>query len=357
MASLVAGVASLSALLAWIFLAFPIAGHSAGRLCLAEHSQPARRAGRFARGQGRARPLGLVCCCRARLAVVSTRHRSARRLRADFLRTVAARCRARRPVPIPSSAMALEGKKVFIKGYVYPGREMEGIKTFLLVRDQGDCCFGGNPKITDRIQVTLVDPLRLTYKPRLHKLAGVFHVRPTTAVDCRRRCLLPTRSRSSAMTIHRADSRARRQRLRLGASLIGVAGCRSDRCGSPQTAVPRGRRQRRRGRRVANPKPPRAAGSDARSPRDATFDDVKLDLKKDEPFKKTDFDRQSQRTRRKMDQDPRLHSAQFSRHGHQAVRAHARQYGMLLRPRRGAARLPSWSKCSTAPRPTSRSVR
>ena len=78
--------------------------------------------------------------------------------------------------------MDLEGKRIFIKGYIYPGREMEGIKTFLLVRDQGDCCFGGNPKITDRIQVTLVDPLRLTFRSRLHKLAGVFHVRPTTAV-------------------------------------------------------------------------------------------------------------------------------------------------------------------------------
>jgi hypothetical protein len=31
----------------------------------------------------------------------------------------------------------------------------------------------------------------------------------------------------------------------------------------------------------------RSAGSEASAPRDATFDDVKLDLKKDEPFKKT----------------------------------------------------------------------
>ena len=31
----------------------------------------------------------------------------------------------------------------------------------------------------------------------------------------------------------------------------------------------------------------RSAGSEARSPRDATFDDLKLDLKKDEPFKKS----------------------------------------------------------------------
>ncbi len=86
-------------------------------------------------------------------------------------------------VPIPPEAYALEGKKIFIKGYVYPGREIQGIKTFLLVRDQGDCCFGGNPKITDRVQVTLSDPLRLTYRSRMFHLAGVFHVKPTTAVN------------------------------------------------------------------------------------------------------------------------------------------------------------------------------
>lgn len=77
---------------------------------------------------------------------------------------------------VPPSALALEGKRIFIKGYVYPGREKDGIRRFLLVRDQGECCFGGNPKITDRIFVTLEDPLRLTYTSRIHKLGGTFHV-------------------------------------------------------------------------------------------------------------------------------------------------------------------------------------
>ena len=77
---------------------------------------------------------------------------------------------------VPPSALEFEGKRVFIKGYVYPGREKDGIRKFILCRDQGDCCFGGNPKITDRIQVTLADPLRLRYQPRLHKLGGTFHV-------------------------------------------------------------------------------------------------------------------------------------------------------------------------------------
>jgi hypothetical protein len=81
---------------------------------------------------------------------------------------------------VPPEALGFEGKRIFIKGYVYPGRDKDGIRQFLLVRDQGDCCFGGNPKVTDRIAVTLADPLRLTYTPRLHKVAGTFHVEPSS---------------------------------------------------------------------------------------------------------------------------------------------------------------------------------
>lgn len=85
---------------------------------------------------------------------------------------------------IPPAAMNLEGKRVFIKGYIYPGREKDGIRQFLLVRDQGDCCFGGNPTITDRIQVELTPPLRLSFQSRLHKVGGTFHVAPSdTALD------------------------------------------------------------------------------------------------------------------------------------------------------------------------------
>jgi hypothetical protein len=79
---------------------------------------------------------------------------------------------------VPPAALELEGKRVFIKGYVYPGQRKDGIREFLLVRDQGDCCFGGNPKITERILVKLESPLELTYQPRLHKLGGTFHVEP-----------------------------------------------------------------------------------------------------------------------------------------------------------------------------------
>lgn len=80
---------------------------------------------------------------------------------------------------IPASARALDGRRIFIKGFVYPSefdQDAKGIRKFVLCRDNGQCCFGGQPKMTDMILVTLKDPLRLEYSPRMHRVAGTFKV-------------------------------------------------------------------------------------------------------------------------------------------------------------------------------------
>ncbi len=84
---------------------------------------------------------------------------------------------------VPQSALDLDGQRIFIKGYVYPGSQKTGIKQFVLCRDNGDCCFGGEPKLTDMIQVTLTDPLLLEYTPNMRRIAGTFHVEPSQASD------------------------------------------------------------------------------------------------------------------------------------------------------------------------------
>lgn len=82
-------------------------------------------------------------------------------------------------MPIPPSALDLDGKKVFVKGYVHPGVDRQtGIKQFILVPDMKTCCFGGQPELTDMIQVTLKDPLRIDYSYSKRKLAGVLRVSP-----------------------------------------------------------------------------------------------------------------------------------------------------------------------------------
>jgi hypothetical protein len=81
---------------------------------------------------------------------------------------------------IPASAEALEGQKVFIKGYMHPLTILpasDRVRSFVLVRDNGDCCFGAaQPKLTDMILVELTGNLRMQYRTRQVKLAGTFHV-------------------------------------------------------------------------------------------------------------------------------------------------------------------------------------
>jgi hypothetical protein len=87
------------------------------------------------------------------------------------------------PTAVPDSALEMSGRDVLLKGYMYPGKQQQGITQFLLVRDQGDCCFGGNPKITDRVLVTINEPKGVSFSSRLRKIAGRFVVKPTgTAV-------------------------------------------------------------------------------------------------------------------------------------------------------------------------------
>lgn len=84
---------------------------------------------------------------------------------------------------VPDSAREMNGREVLLKGYIYPGSRQRGITEFLLCRDQGDCCFGGNPKITDRVLVQLADPAGIEFTSRLVKIAGRFQVRPAGAPE------------------------------------------------------------------------------------------------------------------------------------------------------------------------------
>lgn len=87
------------------------------------------------------------------------------------------------PDRVPPSARAWDGQRVYIQGYVYPGDKSTGIKEFVLCRDNGDCCFGGSPKLTDMILVRLQGNLTLEFSPRAWKVGGVLHVVETEAVD------------------------------------------------------------------------------------------------------------------------------------------------------------------------------
>ena len=80
------------------------------------------------------------------------------------------------PLPVPEKAAELDGMRIFIKGYIHPDAGMAPVQQFVLVPDMGTCCFGGQPALTDMIEVTLQENQRVRYSTRKRKLAGVLKV-------------------------------------------------------------------------------------------------------------------------------------------------------------------------------------
>ena len=89
-------------------------------------------------------------------------------------------------LPIAPKALEISGQPIFIKGYMHPGVSSLGkVNHFILVRDMGTCCFGGQPKPTDMIEVYIPDGKpRVAYSLRKLKLAGTFMLtdRPTQSL-------------------------------------------------------------------------------------------------------------------------------------------------------------------------------
>lgn len=86
---------------------------------------------------------------------------------------------------VPPEVSALEGQKVFIKGYMRPA-EFLTVKEFLLVRDNQQCCFGAlsSVKYYDRIEVKLTGDRALTYSPsRIFQIGGTLHIEPQYAMS------------------------------------------------------------------------------------------------------------------------------------------------------------------------------
>jgi hypothetical protein len=79
----------------------------------------------------------------------------------------------------PQSALELDGKKVFLKGYIHPtSLASNAAKSFILVPDWATCCFGQQPPLTHMIEVRLRGDKFAQKSFRRHSLAGTLQVRP-----------------------------------------------------------------------------------------------------------------------------------------------------------------------------------
>lgn len=75
-------------------------------------------------------------------------------------------------------AVELDGEQIFVKGYIHPTSGNGQLQRFILIPDLGTCCFGGQPRSCDMIEVTLVGGETVRYSMTQKKLAGKFLVDP-----------------------------------------------------------------------------------------------------------------------------------------------------------------------------------
>lgn len=79
----------------------------------------------------------------------------------------------------PESALELDGKKVFLKGYIHPtSLASNAAKSFILVPDWATCCFGQQPPLTHMVEVRLKGDQFAQKTFRRRSLAGTLQVRP-----------------------------------------------------------------------------------------------------------------------------------------------------------------------------------
>lgn len=80
---------------------------------------------------------------------------------------------------VPPEVQELSGKPVFVKGFMYPEQQTVGLTRFVLCKDSGDCCFGGQPKPTDMIVIEMAPGKTVNFRAGLVAVAGLFEARPT----------------------------------------------------------------------------------------------------------------------------------------------------------------------------------
>jgi hypothetical protein len=85
-------------------------------------------------------------------------------------------------VAVPPEIAALNGKKIFIKGYIRPGSATSrtNIDNFLLVRDNNQCCFGDLSKVKyyDQMVVQITNSDRVDDNLQILRMGGTLEVHP-----------------------------------------------------------------------------------------------------------------------------------------------------------------------------------
>lgn len=77
----------------------------------------------------------------------------------------------------------LDGKKIRVRGFILPSFQQTGIKQFVLVRDNLECCFGPGALLHDCILVEMLGDASATFTVRPVSVEGTFSIREVKGPD------------------------------------------------------------------------------------------------------------------------------------------------------------------------------
>jgi hypothetical protein len=88
------------------------------------------------------------------------------------------------PQKMPQWLRQLDGKRIRVRGYMYPAFKDTGLTAFLIARDTEQCCFGTFAKVYDRFLVRMRKDVTTDYfLLRPFDVVGVLHIDPRADED------------------------------------------------------------------------------------------------------------------------------------------------------------------------------
>jgi hypothetical protein len=84
---------------------------------------------------------------------------------------------------LPDAIEALVGQRIRIRGYILPTAQKRGIKQFVLVRDNQECCFGPGAALYDCILVEMQTGQTAEFSIRPVAVEGTFDVQEVRGLD------------------------------------------------------------------------------------------------------------------------------------------------------------------------------
>jgi hypothetical protein len=84
---------------------------------------------------------------------------------------------------LPDRVTSLEHKRIRIRGYILPSFQQAGLKQFVLVRDNMECCFGPGAAIYDCIVVRMIPGKTANFSIRPVAVQGIFRLEELRGPD------------------------------------------------------------------------------------------------------------------------------------------------------------------------------